>query len=375
MATNGNNSPDSPISIDDLMTFKYGAQIDALSRQSGLGQLSQAAANALFGINHRGFGNPIPHNTDNQGLTFFTRPRLNLTYDNLAADRVMTTLMDRNLTSYQRAVRVMLDPVSGGKTVGRAMKPPTDTDAVTCPLIDNDLPFMAMLSNHLIDISGWPDPTAPTYTSHEGVQREAWFMVDGIVQDYSVQTLTATFNNIAGDPISLLFNAWIRYASNVYMGTMYPYPDVIVENEIDYQTRIYRLVLDPSRTFVTKISACGAAAPTAVSLGSAFTYSTDQPFNESNKQISVPFLCAGFMYNDPILIKEFNTIVAVYNPNMIGNPLSHGMIQVHKSQLQFFNYHGYPRIDPVTSELQWWVTAADYADIANVKIYSPSPSI
>jgi hypothetical protein len=342
--------------------------VDQITRQSGYGQLGQAAGNALYGINHRGMGNPIPHNTDNHGLTFFTRPRLNLSYDNLAEDRTLTTLMDNTHNSYPTAIRVLLDPIGAGQSEPSGFLLPNDATAIVkSALVDQFSPFMAILTNNLLSLSGWKDPTLPTFTSHEGIQQESWSMVDGIMRDFTTFDLNATFRNIAGDPITLLFNSWMRYASNVYQGIMMPYPDAIVENEIDYQTRIYRLVLDPSRQFVTKIAATGAAFPIANSLGSAFNYSTDTPFSTDNQEISVPFRCMGADYNDPITIKEFNTIVQIFNIDMV-NPTGKGYVKLAKSELQFFNYYGYPLIDPTTFELQWWVQSDDYAAIKNVQL-------
>ena len=71
-------------------------------------------------------------------------------------------------------------------------------------------------------------------------------------------------------------------------------------------TRIYRLVLDETRTQVRKIAATGVSIPKSVPLGSQFDFSAETPFNEQNKELTVQFESIGFQYNDPILIKEFN---------------------------------------------------------------------
>ena len=69
----------------DLLDPTY---VDLLTRESGFGTYRQTVIELLAGLNNRGFGGMVPHNTDNQGLMLFTRPRLNLSYDNLAASRV-----------------------------------------------------------------------------------------------------------------------------------------------------------------------------------------------------------------------------------------------------------------------------------------------
>lgn len=338
--------------------------IDFISRTNGFGALSESGTNSLYGINHRGIGSPIPQNTDVQGLTFFTRPRLNLSYDNLVTDRVFTPLMTSNDKSYQRAVRCMLDPDSArpSNIDPRSQKalPPVQSRHV-----DELNPFIPMLQNHLLSLSGWPDPSFSFFTSKEGMAKEQWGMIDDAARNFGTYTLNGTFRNIAGDPITLLFNIWTRYAARVYDGTMLPYPEMIVDNEIDYHTRIYRLVLDPSHQFVQKIAACGACFPTGVSLGSSFNVASDGgPYNkETNSQISVPFQCFGVDYNDPILINEFNALVMYYNKAMRDQYRESSMQKLRPGELMFFNYFGYPRIDPKTMEIQWWIFPKHYQEL------------
>lgn len=351
------------------------SEIDKISRQSGYGRRQQAHTNTLYGLNLAGMrGNNVPHNTDNQGIVFFTRPRLNLTYDNLAADRVMTTLManNGNRETIQKAVRAILDPISAGKseTSGGYLAENTGKDLVSSNLMDNSLPFIAMLTNHLISLSGWPDTSLDTFTSHEGINKEAWSMVDGQVRIYTTNDLTATFRNVAGDPITFLFNMWLRYASNVYTGRMVPYPDMILANEIDYQTRIYRFTLDPSRQYITKCAST-IAFPYAISIGGSMNYNTDQPFISDNAQeISVPFRCIGFEYMDPIILHEFNQVMQMFNPDMV-DPIGQGMHKLSPVEWKYYNYYAYPLIDETSFELQWWVYSEDYdslqsaADLAN----------
>ena len=82
--------------IDSLIKRATGGTstevIDSLARKLGCGALSDAYRLMLSGINHRGLGNPVRTNRDNSGIIFFTRPDLNLTYDNIAYNRLMSTL-------------------------------------------------------------------------------------------------------------------------------------------------------------------------------------------------------------------------------------------------------------------------------------------
>lgn len=342
----------------------YKDVVDYLSRHSGLGNLTEAFYNTFYGINHRGIGNPVPYNADSHGLTFFTRPRLNLSYDNIAQDRVLTPMLTSDEKSYQRAIRVMLDPDGAwGRTTLKSgsLSELTSQQLVTSPLVDNKSAFLNILTNNLLSLNGWPDPTVGTFNSREGIMRESWSMVDDTARYMGTFDLTANFRNIAGDPITLLFHAWIRYMSNVYLGHMMPYPDMVLQNEIDYQTRIYRLVLSADRKYVTKIAACGAAFPTSSALGAAFDFTADVPIIQNNaSQISIPFHCVGVEYNDPILIKEFNTIVQIFNPDMMDDARPRTMRKIPREYLNYFNYYGYPQINLKNYELEWWVSNEDF---------------
>ncbi|WJJ54908.1 virion structural protein [Xanthomonas phage RTH11] len=324
-------------------------QVDWMARGSGLGNLSEAMINALVGFNHRGVGNPVPYNQDNQGLTFFTRPRLNLSYNNLAADRRLSILgagKGNKRGHYPSAIRQWLDP-----DLSKALYAAGDFTH----MVDPNTPFIAMLSNNLLSLSGWPDPIAEYYNSDEGMAKETWGMVDGIDTIYSAFDLQANFRNIAGDPISLLFQVWLIYMSLVYQGRMLPYPDSEMLREIDYQTRIYRLILDPTRTYVQKIAACGAAFPTSSALGQAFDFSSDTPFEQGRaNQISIPFRCFGAMYQDPILMREFNDVGEMFNPCMHPLYREKYMTRIPREILETYNYGGYPRINMDTNELEWW---------------------
>lgn len=348
------------------MVSKNRALIDSVSRSNGFGNLSQTTANAFKGINHRGVGNPTKMNTDNHGITFFTRPCLNLSYDNLAQTRLLSSLMTDDANTLARAIRVLLDPW-GNVGVGAKNIERVNGRGITSTLIDPLNPFMPVLTNNLLSISGWPDPNIDTYTSPEGWAKEQWSIVDDFPVNYGSFDLTANFRNVEGDPINALFYVWHQYMTRVLSGDMVPYPEMITDNCIDYMTRIYRLVLDPTRTYIQKIANCGVAFPTAYPLGAAFNYNQDDVFDTANQQISIPFRCLGAEYNDPIAIREFNQLVGMYNPSMRQSELNptpdpKTMRKLTNTERDAFNYEGYPFISQ-SNELEWWVTNETYASV------------
>jgi hypothetical protein len=335
--------------------------LDLVSRMNGYGSIIRAQTHNIRGFNVNLNGTPAPKNKDHYGIAFFTRPDMNLSYNNIGVDRVLSTMLTNDKNSLARAIRVLLDP--RGELEDRVSN-----------LVDENQAFIPILTNSLISLSGWPDMTLDTYTSKEGAYKESYSMVDGTAHIYNTYELTATFQNIQGDPITLLFAIWLRYAAFVYDGTLAPYPDNLMQNTIDYQTRIYRFVMDSNFRYVQKVAACGAAFPIADPLGAAFNYSEEGEWNTSNDQISVPFRCIGATYLDPILFKEFNQIVQTHCiPMEDGNRASatrkidplleydgYGFIGV--ILLNTLTHLLYPRVDPYTLELEWYALKEDYDD-------------
>jgi hypothetical protein len=334
------------------MTTILDMSLDDLYTSLNIGSIERAMANNLYGINHRSIPTVVPSNKDRYGLTFFVRPQLNMAADNLKNVRFFYSLLSENTKSIQAAVRALLDPrLITGVTLGSVTLP-----AITCPLVDNQNAFIPILTNNLISISGWPDLTIPTFTSNPGMYKEVYSQVDGFSRNYESFDIDASFRNVRGDPSIMLFYVWCHYQSLVFEGKMMPYFDFITENEIDYNTRIYRLVLDQSNMYVTKIAACGAAFPISVNLSNFFDYNNEKPFNDQSKEINVRFRCLGAEYLDDVLIFEFNNTVTIFNPSMLDGKREQAMIKVPRSLLTLFNNRGYPRIDYNTYELEWYVS-------------------
>ena len=333
------------------------AEIDFISRLNGYGEMYSAQTSNLRGINHARTGTSSPSNQDSYGFTFFTRPRLNLSYNNLTASRIMRALRSRDNLSMANAIRVLLDPVSS-----KDIEDPRDNSS----LVDTNNPFIPVLTNNLLTMSGWPDITVDTYTSKPGIYREAYSMVDGTAEIFNTFDITANFKNVQGDPITLLFTAWVHYASMVYTGKMVPYPDAVIENEIDYNTRIYRFVMDKDHRYIQKMAATGAAFPMASPLGSVFNFSAENKYSQENEQISIPFRCIGANYLDTVLIREFNGLVSEFKLSMSDGNRSFDMVKIDRDMVSggikvgnvifnYLNHRAYPRINPTTLELEWWV--------------------
>jgi hypothetical protein len=332
------------------MTKVIDLSVSDIMRTHPAGGVDNAISSAIRGINHRKNPSAVPINKDDYGMVFFTRPQLNLTLENIRHDRYFNQLATFEPDSIQRIISCTLDPRLhyGG---------------VTTTLVDHENAFIPILSNHVVAMSGWPDSVVETFTSKPGMANEVFSMVDSQPENYGAWSANVTFRNMTGDLITILIDFWRKYAANVYMGKMVPYFDLLVENEIDYMTRIWRLVLDSKKMYVQKIGCTGASFPTSVPFGKSFDYQVEKPLNSSNDQIDVQFQCMGAMYNDPILVSEFNKTVEIFNANMRKDMRPTAMEKVPYYSLDKFNFRGYPRINPGSYELEWYVPAGEYAKI------------
>ena len=327
-----------------------------LLEDSSLKPLDKMITNALYGFNHLDKAPVLESNKDHQGHTFFVRPQLNLSTLNIRNIRQMYPLLTKKKLSAQRYVRTMLDPrLQHGLDEDIYYK-----EEITTPLVDKFNAFIPILSNTLSNISGWPDVTVPTFTSQAGLRKEQFSMIDGTYEIFDAFDLDLTFKNFMNEPLTMLFQTWVQYSSLVFEGMLYPYLDMVVANEIDYNTRVYRFVMDRTGRFVKKVAATGASFPASVPTGKFFDMSKDTLYGSQTSEINIQLKCMGAMYNDDILFKEFNETTAIFNPAVrtyleATDKESTDMEVIPYELLPLLNYRGYPIVNLKTYELQWLI--------------------
>ncbi len=332
--------------------------LDDVFQNTAIGSVDKAIGNNLYGINHRQIPAMVSSNKDTYGLTFFVRPQLNLQTENIRNVRYFYPLLTSNPVSMQRFVRCTLDPRLQYDGI-------ESNPRIYTPLVDPQQAFIPILTNNLTALSGWPDLTVPTFTSEQGAYNEAYTQADGVTRNFEVFSIDATFRNTRGDPIVYLFYIWEHYQSLVFEGILMPYIDYLLENEIDYMTRIYRLTLDPTKTYVRKIGATGVCFPISNPIGSFMDFNDERVYNDQNKDITIRFQVMGVDYFDDILVYEFNETVKIFNPSMRAVEdvkrvegditVAGDVVKVPRQLLTFFNHRGYPWINPDNYELEWWI--------------------
>lgn len=375
---------------DTTKDYVVDRSLDSILESLPIGSVQRAIANNLYGINFRQTGSVLPRVKDQYGFTFFTRPQLNLSTLNISNYRGFYSLLTQNKASYQRFTRAILDPRLG------ATGSNDNSAGIVCPFVDRNNPFLSVLTNNVVSLSGWPDLTVPVHTSDSGLYGQEHSMVDGVTNHFEAFDMDVTFRNTRGNPLIYLFYIWIKYETLVFEGILNPYLDMITENEIDYNTRIYRLVMDTQKRYVTQIACTGASFPVNVPTGNLFDYNSDAPYNTKNSEINIRFRCMGFLAFEDIIKMYFNQTVAIFNSDM-RNLLKHDIAASSNSDAVIrddparvysvrgcgyvkipymlstvadiggidtgalsVNHKAVPYINLYTNELEWWVRKSEF---------------
>lgn len=322
--------------------------LEAAYRSRGHSDPRVANASVYWGFNYLKTGSQIQKPRINQGYVFFTKPRLRLTYHNLRKDRTFTLLENSDKGSMASIVRAYLDPVSHltGKHI--------------CDVVNPRNPFITMLSNQCLNLTGWSEIPVDAASSRAGLAGEVHTMADGHAKFYGNSSLSASFENINNDLIGFFFHIWTQYMMHAHKGVMIPYPDDLLHNRINYNTRIYRFLTDLSGEYLVDWNATGAAFPISSSKGQGYDYDKKERMKESFNEVSIQFNVNGYMMLDPYVLKAFNMLILMYNPRMANEVRSKYYVKLSPLEKPFFNYHAIPFIELRTAKLTWWVDVNQY---------------
>ena len=244
------------------------------------------------------------------GYTFITRPRLCLTTSNLHASRFMQLLNTNDPQRIQFAIRCMLD-----SKYSNPSKPAT-SEIFNCPYFDPRNPFLAILSNTLTNISGFPSQHITTFTTEGGFFSEAQRFAVGSDRNNAPFDLSLSFQDMEGGLVMSLFQFWLTYIDLVTVGECLAYPDDIVQKRLNYTVSIYRFIMDQTNHHIVKAAKCTGCFPVDRPGGAMFDISETEKFIEAAKRFTIQFTCNKYEEDDPIILYEFNTLVQRYCPEI-----------------------------------------------------------
>jgi len=238
---------------------------------------------------------------ETHGFSFITRPKLNLTTTNIRQDRIMSLLdtLDPQTTAF--AIRASLDT-----NLVREYNLSTSNSQ----FFNNLNPFIPILTNRLVTLNGWPDPTIDVETTDGGYFSESITIPKGHDQLTKNYDISATFNDVQGSPILTTMLMWTRYLALITRGVMMQYMEDIEARRMGFTSSIYRFILDPSNRYITKWAKATGCFPRSVPLGAYFNYDVKSASIESSMNLAIPFSAGGKIeYFDPIILREFNMLV------------------------------------------------------------------
>lgn len=253
---------------------------------------------------------PIQINSEMVGLTFFTKPRLNMSTTSLRQDPILSMLDTMDPEAWEFALRCNLDTVfSSGTGKGASI-------AALCPWFNNTSPFNVPMSNLLSGVSGWPDFNVEYKTTESGTFAEDMTLVRGSDMGRRTYDISCTFRDMQGGFLMSYFYYWI-YAMALQMeGTIVAYPQDREANRLNYTCSIYRLVMDPSMTRILKWAKATGCFPVNIPIGDVFNYGPGDSQIHTSQQFTIPFKANIIKYMDPRDLADFNTLVKRYCPDI-----------------------------------------------------------
>ena len=342
------------------------AWTDRIRLTVGMGLQEQRLTNPLMGFNHMMASNPVPVNREYGGITFFTRPDFNLSYDNIANSRRFSNMANQPIGSLDYSILAALDPdfelgfSDSPRTANGRRKNRLGTPFLPSIPFDNLQAFIPLLSTQLMSLSGMPDESVDNWMSPEGIMREQYGMVDSTNEVNNAYTSSSSFNNPAGNPVMRMATIWLEYMAGVKMGKFKPKIRNSIQRRVDSQSRVYGIRYDALGN-ITRFWCMCVAWPMNNNAGQMSQVDNSKPQLNDDTTISLQWQCIGARYDDPLYMEMFNQTVSIFNPDMTADPRQtafsplggDSLVPIPTELLPLFNYYGYPHIDSVARKLTW----------------------
>lgn len=269
----------------------------------------------------------MPLNHELSGMTFITRPNLNLSSSNIRMDAVLSTLDTLVPRSIPFMMRALLDTTLSSTHVSNAPGIKADsrerseflTKVDQCPIFNPRSPFLTPLCNCLTDISGYSDLIVETETTAGGFYSEDMTYAKGSDLLNKSTELTLGFRDIQGGIVMALLYIWDLYIALQCKGEVMAYADDIYAQRLNYTVSIYRFTFDATREIITGWSKATGCYPKAVPIGARFNINQGEVYSSSAAKFTVPFVVNKIEYMNPEILKDFNTLVSRYWPGITKN--------------------------------------------------------
>lgn len=317
--------------------------------------------NSLRGLRILGKGPAMMPMADNTiGLALVTRPRLNLTDDNISRSEKLMSLYGATQYSVGAYIRGMLDERWA---------------AANNPLfLNNKIPFITCLTEYLKVSTGFGDLQIRMDMSEPGLRDQVYQRVASKLEENGSFSIQQTYFNPKPSVIQGLFQVWEDYISEVVSGDRQcgPRDRYLMGNRIDYDCRIYHLIMNKDTEYLEHIFASVQSIPTTYPAGAMATIdnSGTNLRGEGQDDFTVQFSSVGQRQDEIGLIQAFNEHSFLYNPNIRPEVRDRYYRELKSDEYIAYNYGAYPLLLPRVSEvkgeggrsalrsgikLTWWV--------------------
>lgn len=331
-------------------------QFNALLSNDGQPGYTSALINTVRGFRIIGTGPAMMPLSDNTiGLSFVTRPQLNLTDDNLSRSDRLKHLIGAGPDSIAGYIRGVLD-----ERWAAANQP---------IMLNNKIPFIASLTSYLKTSTGFGDLQMEIQTTQPGLRNQVYQRVASKLEENGLYTMSQTYFNPKPGFIPGLFQTWMDWISEVTSGDrrLSPRDSYLFGNRVDFDCRIYHLIMNKDSRFVEQIFATVQSIPNSYPAGSQANIDNTQSSNrgEGQDDFSVQFSSTGMRFNEWGLIQSFNEHSFGYNPGLKPQYRHQRFRELKPSEYSQYSYDAYPLILPVREmmggvmrtgmKLTWWV--------------------
>lgn len=317
--------------------------------------------NSLRGLRILGKGPAMMPMADNTiGLSLVTRPQLNLTDDNISRSEKLASLMGASQYSMGAYVRGMLD-----ERWAAAFQP---------LYLNNKIPFITCLTEYLKTSTGFSDLELRIDISDPGLREQVYQRVASKLEENGSFSMTQTYYNPKPSVIQSLFQVWEDYISEVVSGDRQcgPRDIYLMGNRVDYDCRIYHLIMNKDSQFLEHIFATVQSIPVTYPAGSIANIDNTATSlrGEGQDDFSVRFSSVGMRMDEFGLIQAFNEHSFAYNPGLKPESRNRLYRELDSTEYVEYNYGAYPlllpRINDVAGKgglatgrtgikLTWWI--------------------
>lgn len=322
--------------------------LDFAFQENGGPGYTTALSGALKGIRILGPGNEMLQLPDNViGLNFVSRPLLNLSDSNIRLHENLVNLESPRNHSIQGYVKGMLDKRSG--------------QLMSNDLFDNKYAWIPLLTNLCKVSTGFPDVSLNFSKSSPGFRNQVYQRVDGILTFNMDLNIRQTYSAMKPNILPMLFESWVQYIEGVTLGDegMSPYPEALIQNYVDYDCRIYHLIMNKNMRSLEGIYCTGGSAPNMLPVGAQSTIdrTSDSNRGQGQDEYEMNFEGVGFRFNSVIACDMFNRCSYYFNPELepqVRNNYYRKLEVAEYFSAQYGNQRIYPLINIKTMELEYW---------------------